>query len=66
MQWEEETEKWQNDKQDLEQKLNTEILLKKQSVNKLVQVMTMKKNQPDEKDAKGGASRKMLKVIENF
>ena len=45
----------------LEQKLNEQIILKKQSVNKLVQVMTMKRNQPSDNDGKG-QSRKMLKV----
>lgn len=50
----------------LEQKLMTEIILKKQSVNKLVQVMTSKKNpMNDDKDGRG-QSRKMLKVMIQF
>ena len=33
---------WHEERMDLEKKLSQEILLKKQSVNKLVQVMTRK------------------------
>ena len=59
--FEEERESWLECRSSLEQKLNNEIMLKKQSVNKLVQVMT-RKPQVDEKDTGKGASRRALKV----
>ena len=59
--FEEERESWLECRSSLEQKLNNEIMLKKQSENKLVQVMT-RKPQVDEKDTGKGASRRALKV----
>ena len=61
--WQKEKDDWADAKTGLEQRLNQEIILKKQSVNKLVQVMTSKKQPMN--DEKGGQSRKMLKVGEN-
>lgn len=48
----EESEKWNEDKEKLEQQLRTERILKQQSVNKLVQIVT-DKNYKQEDDKKG-------------
>lgn len=59
----EETERWNEDREKLEQQLRNEKILKQQSVNKLVQIVT-EKNYKQEDDKKGRVTKDDLRKVQ--